>query len=233
MSSDLDIWHVNSSWPHVGQIWSQGCGSEVGHRVFLFPLWLHVMRCRIIHSESDIKHCWSGSVRLRRQGGEEGKKGRKRSPSHQFCAFFTFLIQEQTKKRDDSRRRWTKWRHLRGSNCAVNLYASYYWPVCGPGRQSVRCVCVRVCVCVCVCLSVWTITCKRNDLWPRYSARWYILTPFTSYSTVKVKCQSSRSQEERTLLRSVQPRVRAFLVLSCCPVGRWRVEKSSAANNST
>ena len=41
-----------------------------------------------------------------------------------------------------------------------------------------------------------TITLERNDLLPRHSARWFILTQSRSSSQVKVTGQSSRSHEE-------------------------------------
>ena len=43
---------------------------------------------------------------------------------------------------------------------------------------------------LCVCLCVWTITSELNDIWPRYLARWFILT----LSRSSLKGQGHRSK---------------------------------------
>jgi len=69
-------------------------------------------------------------------------------------------------------------------------------------------------MCLPVCLSVCgrTITFERNDLWPRYLARWFIVTLYRPSLKVNVigLGQSSLSSEENVLECWVWPWMRVF-----------------------
>ena len=80
--------------------------------------------------------------------------------------------------------------------------------------------------------TVQAVRFEPNDLWPRYLARWFILTPSRSTWMVKVTSLSSQSKEENVAKLVREDSVFRHAITRCLCVRLWKQNTRHKPNHN-